>query len=125
VSARTITTTKQNLDPRCTYVQTLVKSNLTKITFFSCESVINPILAAFRSTGVKTDVTFSEVAKMVGIAEVNNYEIFNGGDGLSGFRGLYPITSLMSHKYFIIYLEQFFRKISATIPNPSYWKVGI
>ena len=42
--------------------------------------------------------SFEEVAKIVGITEVNNCEIFNQ-DGLSGIRGLFPITSLMSHRY--------------------------
>ena len=35
---------------------------------------------------------------MVGIVEINNYEIYNE-DGITGFRGLFPLTSLMSHKY--------------------------
>ena len=42
--------------------------------------------------------SFEEVARIVGITEVNNCEIFNQ-DGLSGIRGLFPITSLMSHRY--------------------------
>merc|ERR1719483_367214 len=61
----------------------------------SCETVINPLLYAFNEVNLE-QTSFDEVAKIVGITEVNNCEIFNQ-DGLSGIRGLFPITSLMSH----------------------------
>merc|ERR1719483_107549 len=61
----------------------------------SCETVINPLLYAFNEVSLE-QTSFDEVAKIVGITEVNNCEIFNQ-DGLSGIRGLFPITSLMSH----------------------------
>ena len=50
---------------------------------------------AFNAANLKTD--FDEVAKIVGITEVNNCEIYNP-DGLTGIRGVFPVTSLMSHK---------------------------
>ena len=34
--------------------------------------------------------------KAVGIVEVNNYEISNASGGC-GFRGVFPVTSLLSH----------------------------
>jgi len=67
--------------------------NSTLYTF--CETVINPLLYAFNEVNLE-QTSFEEVAKIVGITEVNNCEIFNQ-DGLSGIRGLFPITSLMSH----------------------------
>ena len=49
---------------------------------FSCETVINPLLYAFNEVNLE-QTSFEEVAKIVGITEVNNCEIFNQ-DGLSG-----------------------------------------
>ena len=57
--------------------------------------MINPLLKAFQDCEYETD--FEEVARMVGIMEINNYEIYNE-DGVTGVRGLFSITSLMSHK---------------------------
>ena len=57
--------------------------------------MINPLLKAFQDCEYETD--FKEVARMVGIMEINNYEIYNE-DGVTGVRGLFSITSLMSHK---------------------------
>ena len=85
----------------------LIKSPLQKINSvhyidyqfvftYSCETVINPLLKAFQACNY--DTNFTEVAKVVGIVEINNYEIYNE-DGITGFRGLFPLTSLMSHKY--------------------------
>ena len=56
---------------------------------------MQPLLEALNQTGFET--TFEEVAQTVGITEVNNCEIYNS-DGLTGLRGLFPVTSLMSHK---------------------------
>merc|ERR1711971_907298 len=53
----------------------------------SCETVINPLLYAFNEVNLE-QTSFEEVAKIVGITEVNNCEIFNQ-DGLSGIRGLF------------------------------------
>ena len=63
--------------------------------FCSKETVMQPLLEALNQTGFET--TFEEVAQTVGITEVNNCEIYNS-DGLTGLRGLFPVTSLMSHK---------------------------
>ena len=37
----------------------------------------------------------AEIERVTGAAEVNNYEIYNPGD--YGHRGLFPVTSLLSH----------------------------
>ena len=37
-----------------------------------------------------------EAARAVGIVEINNYEIKNP-DRLTGFRAVFPVTSVMSH----------------------------
>ena len=62
---------------------------------------MQPLLEALNQTGFET--TFEEVAHIVGITEVNNCEIYNS-DGLTGIRGLFPVTSLMSHKYLFSYI---------------------
>ena len=62
---------------------------------YSCKTVVNPLVQAFKEANLET--SFDEVAKVIGIAEVNNCEIYNP-DGLTGIRGLFPITSLMSHR---------------------------
>ena len=63
---------------------------------YSSQTVIEPLMQALNKAGFTT--SFDEVARVVGITEVNNCEIINL-DGLTGVRGLFPITSLMSHKY--------------------------
>ena len=50
---------------------------------------------------INLETNFDEVAQIIGIAEVNNCEIYNP-DGLTGIRGLFPITSLMSHRQVLI-----------------------
>ena len=77
--------------------------------YFSCETVINPLLYAFNEVNLE-QTSFEEVAKIVGITEVNNCEIFNQ-DGLSGIRGLFPITSLMSHRYLVVYYTLIYNPI--------------
>ena len=62
----------------------------------STDTVMQPLLDALNQAGYTT--TLDEVAQIVGITEVNNCEIYNP-DGLTGIRGLFPVTSLMSHKY--------------------------
>ena len=62
---------------------------------YSCKTVVNPLVQAFKEVNLETN--FDEVAQIIGIAEVNNCEIYNP-DGLTGIRGLFPITSLMSHR---------------------------
>ena len=62
---------------------------------------MQPLLEALNQTGFET--TFEEVAHIVGITEVNNCEIYNS-DGLTGIRGLFTVTSLMSHKYLLSYI---------------------
>ena len=61
----------------------------------STDTVMQPLLDALNQAGYAT--TLDEVAQIVGITEVNNCEIYNP-DGLTGIRGLFPVTSLMSHK---------------------------
>ena len=62
----------------------------------STDTVMQPLLDALNQAGYTS--TLDEVAQIVGITEVNNCEIYNP-DGLTGIRGLFPVTSLMSHKY--------------------------
>ena len=59
---------------------------------------MKPLLEAVQKSGF--DTSLEEIAQIVGITEVNNCEIYNP-DGLTGIRGLFPVTSLMSHKYTI------------------------
>ena len=54
----------------------------------STRAVINPLVDI-------TSLEFGKVDRAVGIVEVNSYEIYNPGD--AGFRGVLPVTSLMSH----------------------------
>ncbi len=56
---------------------------------------MNPLREAMEKEGFEVDLP--EIAKMTGIAEVNNHEIYNP-TGSSGYRGVFPLTSLMSHK---------------------------
>ena len=72
------------------------ENNYKIYQFFSCDTVIQPLTDAFKECNF--DTNFEEVSRVVGITEVNNCEIYNS-DGITGIRGVFPITSLMSHKY--------------------------
>lgn len=54
------------------------------------ENVIEPLVVAFKGAISETAIT-----EALGVVEVNNYEIYNPMD--CGYRGLFPMTSLMTH----------------------------
>jgi hypothetical protein len=62
----------------------------------SVTTVINPIVQSFMSKNLVIDISFEEVSKVVGICEVNNYEIYNI-DNKTGYRAVLPVTSLLTH----------------------------
>eukprot|EP00094_Tigriopus_californicus_P006405 TCALIF_06169-PA protein Name:"Similar to msta Protein msta, isoform A (Drosophila melanogaster)" AED:0.10 eAED:0.21 QI:43/0/0/1/1/0.75/4/0/454 len=53
-------------------------------------SVIEPLVQAFQGT-----ISEIAVTEALGVVEVNNYEIYNPLD--CGYRGIFPMTSLMTH----------------------------
>ena len=52
--------------------------------------VVQPLLS------ILENFTEPEIERVIGIIEVNNYELLNS-TGVCGVRGLFPFTSLMSH----------------------------